>query len=412
MNADPAAADVRDWERAARSAAETAALDAGPDADPVALFQRLPGYWPPDVVSRLDEAAGSGGPGARAAAALAAAVRSGPAADPDHGDPVRLHLPVPHPLDSDWRFAHAARQRLLEQASAEADGPLVLLGTPTLFAHCCMQLDLRKIVLVDRGRRTVEAARSLAAGHGLLGAHRADLTDPASVRGLFRGDAQVVVADPPWYRPEQLGFLVGAAAALRPGGTLLLATSPAGTRSAAEADRQRLLQDADHCGLRLTEAEPGALRYTSSPFERAALLAAGLSGVPTDWRRGDLLTFRRSARPGPPPLAAGPPPPASEWTEVAAGRVRLRVGPDRTDLGPDVEPAVPGAVSRSVSRRSPDRDKGNVITSGNGVWTVRSTPVAAAVRRLALPGPDGALEGPIGAAVAAEQDTLQAWGWS
>ena len=389
----------------------------GPDGpDPAGLFARLPGYWPLDVLAALDRrAAGAAGARATAAGVLARRLRTGTGDDPDHGDQVRLMLPVPHPLDADWRFAAQARERLLERAAAAAPGGCVLLGTPTLFAHVCGQLDLRGIVLVDRSAETVKAARRLADGHELLRVVQADLSYPGGHGGLAAGTAGtagVVVADPPWYKPEQAGFLRAAARALAPGGTLLMAASPTGSRPTGQADRDELLRDAAACGLRLEEIAPSELPYSSPPFERAALAAAGAPGTPTGWRSADLLVLRRD-RSGEPPAAPALParPP---WREAAAGRVRVKAleRPCAAAM-PSIGPGVAGAVSTTVSRRSADRNAANVWTTGNGAWmaagdgavSLALTSVTSGQPRMA--GGQDLLD-----ALAAEQAHLREWGWA
>jgi hypothetical protein len=247
----------------------------------------------------------------------------------------------------------------------------------------------------------------------LLSVVHADLTLAGHNFGI--GTATVVVADPPWYRREEVGFLRAASVALGCGGVLFLAASPIGTRPAAPQDRVRLLEDADRQGLCLVEEASGVLPYTSSPFERAALAVAGAGGAPTDWRRGDLLVFRRDRRPPGPPLgdesSTHP-----HWTETTVGRVRVRVGGGQLLIADSgltrVRPGVPGGVSRSVSRRSDDRNAGNVWTTGNGVWLAEGTGATAAItavlrlQKRDVQGVDGLL-----GAIAREALQLRAWGW-
>lgn len=402
-------------ERDVAAALDDPAQEPGPNGPDLAgLFARLPGYWPPDVLAALDRLAAGTRATARATAAgvLARRLRTGTGDDPDYGDQVRLMLPVPHPLDADWRFAAQARERLLERAAFAAPGGCVLLGTPTLFAHVCGQLDLREIVLVDRSAETVKAAWRLADGHDLLRVVRADLSSPGNHGSLAAGTAGIVVADPPWYKPEQAGFLRAAARVLAPGGTLLMAASPTGSRPTGPADRDELLRDAAACGLRLEESAPSDLPYSSPPFERAALAAAGAPGTPTGWRSADLLVLRRDRSGEPsaaPALPARPP-----WRETTVGRVRVKAHerPCATAT-PSIRPGVAGAVSTTVSRRSADRDIANLWTTGNGAWVAAGdgavslalASVTSGQARMA--GGQGLLD-----ALAAEQAQLREWGWA
>lgn len=390
----------------------------GDHADARTLFGYLPGYWPVDVLQRLDSLATTMDQGsAMLAKRIARELRGPEADDPDYGDPLRRLLPVPHPLDADWRFTADARNLLLDRAADAASGACILLGTPTLFVHSTGQLDMREVLLVDRSAATVAAAREFAEGHSLLRVFQADLADwrpdPAA-----EGQASVVVADPPWYRPEQTSFLRAASRALRPGGLLLMAASPLGTRPAAPRDRQLLLDDAEAYGLRLRETEFSLLPYTSSPFERFALEAAGVAGTPTDWRRADLLVFRRDK--GSQGINGCATPAGEPWMEIAIGRARVRVrqlGDQSPHLGGPtthlIRPVTPGGTSLSVSRRSADRYAANIWTTGNGAWVAEGpnadNEVVRSLReaRATVPGAEDLLD-----AIETEEIRLRSWGWA
>jgi hypothetical protein len=104
--------------------------------------------------------------------------------------------------------------------------------------------------------------------------------------------------------------------------------------------------------------------YKSPLFEVNALASAGLPAVPFDWRRGDLLIFRKQdslhvARPTVPELD-------SPWTEYRIGCLRwwVRGGGD-TSASTRLRTVWKNSILPSVSSRFPGRHSANVVTSGN-----------------------------------------------
>lgn len=316
------------------------------------LFRRLSGYWPAELNQALSALADADSKDHRSVR-LRDQLTSKPAEDPNAGDPVRGQLPVPHPLDADWRFTAASRAFLLERASDVGGDRVLLLGTPTLLAHACGQLDLRRIKLLDRNPKTVAAVNQLASGHALLSAAQVDLTAASTV---IR-DIEVAIADPPWYQREQRAFLRAAGTALRMGGRLLFTALPTGSRASALDDRAQLIDDAASAGLDLELTEPAAVAYDSPPFEQAALRASGLPGVPTDWRPGDLLTFRKVAE----PIASVPAMADGLAVEYDLDRVRVRWGafPGNYDDPDEVCLRTSPSVSRADYQSAPIWTTGN-----------------------------------------------------
>lgn len=373
--------------------------------DRTSFFHSLPGYWPPDVVTDVKDISSSAPEHAEAAARLLDQC-AGPALDPDQGDMVRRVLPVPHPLDADWRFTPRTRERLLDVASRYSPRrETLLLGTPSIFAHMCTQLDLRKAVLVDANLATVAAARGLAEGHSLLKAHHADLVADPDI-GLTRV-FDTVIADPPWYFDEHRSFLDASSALLVPGGTVLMVAAPKGTRPTADFDRAEVLAHAERAGFELVRTMTGGVEFTSSPFERAALRECGVPGVPTNWRRADLLILKKTtSTPTDCSTLSGR---SSPWVEVPYGRSRLRVRAEKmvTPLGSST---ITGGISRSVSRLAPERKSANLWTTGNAAFAVGPEIVDALQHgdpswHRTLGG------GALGAHLDAEQVDLRAWGW-
>ena len=380
-------------------------LRRNPNADLTNLLHALPGYWPGDVVRDLRQIERSASEEA-AAARRALTQLEHPARDPDIGDEVRRLLPVPHPLDADWRFTVRTRELLLDIAdSHSARQETLLLGTPSIFAHMCAQLDLRAAVLVDANRATVEAANRLAEGHALLGAQEANLLAGADIglAPIF----DTVIADPPWYFAEHRSFLDAASALLVPEGIILMAAAPNGTRPGAEADREELLAHAVAAGFDLVDTMPGVLEYTSSPFERAALRECGLASVPTNWRRADLLVSRKSNR-TPAGAVVGSLRP-SDWLDRFSGRTRLKLHQGNMPTSPEVD-HFSGSVSASVSRLASERGTANLWTSGNGAFNVNRSLIDSIL--VGDPGwQDSASGRALLDALAREAADLREWGW-
>ena len=374
--------------------------------EPAAFFHSLPGYWPPDVAGDLSSISTSSSPDAMRAHQLLERLR-GPMVDPDFGDHVRLVLPVPHPLDADWRFSIETRESLLGLASALSPREeTLLLGTPSVFAHMCAQLDLRAAVLVDANQAAVEAANSLAREHRMLTAVHADLIGNGDLGLPLIFDT--VIADPPWYFAEHRSFLDAASTVMVTGGLLLMAAAPRGTRPAAEDDRRQLLDHAIDAGFDPIETMEGCLEYTSPPFERAALVQCGLPAVPTNWRRADLLVLRKTSRRGiaAPRLSHRP----IGWVDGSAGRVRFRARRGGAGGTASAE-HLSGGISTSVSRLAPERWTANLWTSGNGAYQVSGDTLDGLV--LSDPGwrdTDAGQE--LHAKIEEELRDLRRWGWA
>ncbi|KMS75685.1 hypothetical protein ACM01_07790 [Streptomyces viridochromogenes] len=285
-------------------------------------------------------------------------------------------LPIPHPLDYDWRFEEDTAQELLQRClRATQPGDVVaFLGTPSLFQRAIRSSqDGRTCYLLERSEETVSALRAMEhvqAGHVV----QCDLArDDLPVL-----KAKVVVADPPWYTSDTRLFLWAAARLSRPGAEILLAQPSIGTRPGVLAERESIQRWARDCGLKPHGITTGNLGYTSPPFERSALVAGGLEGVPDGWRRGDLMEFRRTRQDTPSPSRPDITRQESgTWAEVTHHGTRIRFKYDAEDsrttpTDPRLLSLVEGDVLRTVSLRDPVRAKASVWTSGNRIFSCRS----------------------------------------
>jgi hypothetical protein len=278
-------------------------------------------------------------------------------------------LVVPHPLDFDWRFTRDTI-RLIWQTVRELAHPqsdVALLGTPSLAATVEPWRELGSVTLHERNPNH---HRSLS--DGITFACCDVLRDPISP-----ASNGVVVADPPWYEAETIGFLWTASTLSRTGGHVLLSLPPIATRPGIKEERERITAAATGFGLEFLRLSEGVLRYGTPFFEANAMEAAG-APVTNDWRLGDLAVFRRTkgecgARPKMDTELS--------WMERSLGLTRFKLQATTATgfASPVLRSLAPGDVLPSVSRRDPRRNDATVWTSGNRIFGCDGTATLATI---------------------------------
>jgi len=200
-------------------------------------------------------------------------------------------LPLPHPLDYDWRFDAPTIRYLVSLVLQEAhmNKRVLLLGAPSIYRALTKYDDLKQTTLIDWSRELVdylnahtEAHHAAAVNHDLLGGMLWEPEHPYDV----------VVSDPPWYPEHYRAFLAQAAYALQVGGVVLLSLLPINTRDDALSHRHEILTAAYEMGLALQRLEDSTIDYEPSPFEVHSLNSVGLH-LPEGWHHGDLAVFRK-----------------------------------------------------------------------------------------------------------------------
>lgn len=322
------------------------------------LMLRLPAIYPTEVIAALDRLVTAG----RLPQRLAEQLQQQARYRVPRVSEARSLLPVPHPLDYEWRFTADTARALLNRATdlTSRGGGILLFGTPGVAAEALTLPIARRLAFLAEDNAVTRRVTSLNQATG------APLAIGFCSAGLPQDSADAVLLDPPWYMDFIRPMLAAAAAACRSGGVVLLSVPPAATRPGAEADRAATLNFALRLGLELIGDEPLQLSYETPFFETNALAASGLY-PPGRWRRGDLLIFRKT-RP-----ASRPAPATSrrrDWVEVPVGRMRLFIKGVAADTGGShgLIPIVSGDVLASVSRRDPRRRTAAVWTSGNRIF--------------------------------------------
>ncbi len=205
--------------------------------------------------------------------------------------PGQRALPVPHPLDFEWRFARAAADRLLDECrrAEDATDQVLLLGAPSLIPRAHQRGDPIRLLLLDSNPEMVAFLRET---YPAVKAITWDvLRDPPPAVGT----AGVVVSDPPWYPEHLRAFMWTSCRLCRPGGQVLVSLPPIGTRPDINRERNDFFRWTTVLGLKLVRLEAGAMPYVMPLFERNSLASVGIRGVPSEWRRGDLAIFVRVA---------------------------------------------------------------------------------------------------------------------
>ena len=322
------------------------------------LMLRLPAIYPTEVVAALNRLTKAG----HLPQVLAEQLEEQACCRVPRVSEARSLLPVPHPLDYEWRFTADTARALLNRANdlTAPDGDILLFGTPGVAAEALTLPIARRLAFLAEDNAVTRRVTSLNQATG------APLVIGFCSAGLPQDSADAVLLDPPWYMDFIRPMLAAAAAACRSGGVVLLSVPPATTRPSAEADRAAILNFALRLGLELISDEPLGLSYETPFFETNALAASGLY-PPGRWRRGDLLIFRKT-RP-----ASRPAPATSrrrDWVKVPIGRMRLFIKGVAADTGGSrgLIPIVSGDVLASVSRRDPRRRTAAVWTSGNHIF--------------------------------------------
>jgi hypothetical protein len=137
----------------------------------------------------------------------------------------RVSLPLPHPLDYDWRFGDRACVHLLrkcEELTMPGDC-IALLGSPSVLARAIESRCRRHIILLEGNTSVTDCLSPNAPPGSVIGC---DVTGDK----LPDISAKAVMSDPPWYMEHFKSFLWAASRLCTAGGYLLLSAPPDGTR--------------------------------------------------------------------------------------------------------------------------------------------------------------------------------------
>jgi len=280
-------------------------------------------------------------------------------------------LPIPHPLDFDWRFSERTVWDLIgiSLKLTTSRDTIALLGSPSIF-YASENLD-RQFVLVDNNtyyEGNDWFGNGVAFHWNLFDDFTPDLT------------AQLVLADPPWYFEHQRAFLLNAAEICTVGGHILLVSPKVGTRPGILQDWQSILALSQKLGLQYIGNAAHEVEYESPYFERNALKEVGIRNIPSNWRRADLAMFSKVKETRALPRWSWP---EEEWSNEAILGIKLRKDGlfEKDFRNPLLISIVPNDVLPSVSRSDPRRKIADVWTRGNRIFACEGTNVLFRILR-------------------------------
>lgn len=325
------------------------------------LVAELPGVYPVDVLQSVRRLVNSGVVPRSLETSILYTGRV--AASPQASSYGTNRLPVPHPLDYDWRFTQQTVDDLLDIAQKHGE-KLICLGTPSVFATATMRPSFQLSTLLDRNASLTSDLPHLSHDIYCCDILRDDLPQL---------EAEVVVADPPWYGEYYRAFLWAASEMCPMGARVLLSLPSEGTRPRIPEEAAEILDWAEQLGFTVSVVEENRLSYVTPHFERNALLAAGVNLSRPAWRKGTLCILKKQFVASMPRPIVNPSR-RDSWEEARLYgtrfffRKRSIVGCD----DPSLIPLVNGSILASVSRTHRLRQFVDVWTSGNRVFRCQS----------------------------------------
>jgi len=335
------------------------------------LLRLLPGIPPPDTIASLNRLR------ARFSVApvlIQDAARRAPSLI--RRSQYERVLGVPHPLNYDWRFDPQTAKTLV-RTCVELSGPArsaIMIGTPTVAIAALADAKLKDVLLLDANCNAI---------HQLVGL--SPRIKPLCIDVLRHRlpalSAAVVITDAPWYPDSMSAFLCAAAQVCKRTGHVIAAFPSVGTRPGIIEQREALIALAAKHGLEYLDLKTGVLKYETPPFERSAFRACGITNVPDDWRRGDLLLFRRTTPRARSDRAIAKT--ADEWVDIEIEHVQLKVrGPLHFEFNdPRMRSIIDGDVLPSVSRRDPRRRYADIWTPRNRIFACAGRSVFVQIAR-------------------------------
>ena len=274
------------------------------------------------------------------------------------------YLPIPHILDSDWRFTLESSNilsQIINKYSPE-QGNLVMIGTPSLFLMLNSRSD-------DFHYNTMLIEKNNIKYYQDVGSNI--ITNDVSKFSL-EDYADIIVCDPPWYFETIKMFIQSAQRMLRKNTHLILVVPPEGVREGIRDEYQQIINLAEELGFSFCSMYEEIVTYVSPPFEMKALETMGITSYPIDWRKGSVMVFRKIENKSVAHIVSNLVK-KDAWEEATISNVRFKVKLEKTNQEEIIKHIVKNDIYPTVSMRNKLCKNVNVWTSGNRVFACKNT---------------------------------------
>jgi|ERR1700754_2277911 len=264
-------------------------------------------------------------------------------------------LPLPHPLDFEWRFSNTTIDQLLGRLSSVCDpqDKVLLVCTPAVALRAFDSDRFRHLIYASRMDDPVTASLKEICDERV---QFVDVRDD-----LSRIGATGAIVDPPWYDDIALPLVTQTLRGLAQSGALLVCFPDRLSGCSSASMLSKIVRDSKAFGLEHLRLLGDKLRYETPFFELSALRDQGLYSVHPQWRTGRLAFGRRTLNEIPMHRF----PAGEDWSEIGEGGWRMRLRQPPTNLvGSD---KARFNVRRSISRVSTGAGDEQCWTVGNRV---------------------------------------------
>jgi hypothetical protein len=290
-------------------------------------------------------------------------------------------LPLPHPLDFEWRFSNASIDKLLNRMNeiAGVTDKLLFVCTPAAALRAFDLVNSRRLIYASRLDDPVTESLKIACSERM---EFVEVRDDLSWIG-----ASAALVDPPWYDDIALPLVGQALQGLKQGGGVFVCIPDRLSGCSAAPMLSSIVENSAPFGLNRAYLAPGKLRYETPYFEINTLHHLGLFSVHPQWRTGQVAFGRKTGA----SLGAYDFPVESKWREIGNGRgwrARFRQ-PARAQVS--TCGAMGFDVRKTISRTGGDVQLAEGWTVGNRVTSTASHistiefdhPAAATIRQIA-----------------------------
>ena len=278
------------------------------------------------------------------------------------------YFPVPHILDSDWRFTRKSSLQLLDKIkeySKKSTDNFIMIGAPSIFSLLDKKVDFNFAkLLIDQNYIY----------NGNIRKNNIICNDIGSFE--LYNFADIILCDPPWYLPAIKNFIKKSFSMMRYKGHLIIALPPSEVRETIEKEYKEIDFFSDSLGLELIGEYDNIIEYVSPPFETNSLLSIGVTHFPINWRKGNLRIYRKKID-NTNKVEKDDGIYSDIWHDITIKNVRFKTriidGESNETTGCVISSIIKNDIFPTVSMRTGKQNEVDIWTSGNRVYKCSNT---------------------------------------